>query len=493
MGDEEAAAVLAAKFAVILPHLDERQRRLLMGAEARSLGHGGIRARGQPVTRAPAPAAGKASRTACARLLVRGGTDEKTGEALTAVTLAERVGWCADLVQGMAARLTAAHWHPAGLEALASGRDAAGRPLPAMAWMALRRLGWSTTPPDGETVNDRIIRMAQEQAGRALRSACWRDALTRAITGTWPADPAKRTREEWDAVRAAVPGGEQLPSSVIRARTRQVAGYLRDHGRLPAGVTELEAPPRVPAMLILAACDRQQASIERHGTDPRRALLRLQLPVRPDPRGYSDWTWVAVPLALPPTVPAGSVLHLPTLRVSGGRVRADVAFTYPVPQASRAGHTVALGVDWGLNTLLSAGAVRLGPDGAITALGAGAQYRAAGVLAKASRLRRHGELLQAKLGHCERLIAGDPVHPLAGKAAVLAWEAGRVAGKRSHLNDALAWSAARWAADQAIAAGATVIYIEDLRSMEARGMGRTLNTRLSQTVRGQITDRLRHI
>jgi transposase len=40
---EEAGRVLAAKFAVILPHLDERQRRLLMGAEARTLGHGGIR------------------------------------------------------------------------------------------------------------------------------------------------------------------------------------------------------------------------------------------------------------------------------------------------------------------------------------------------------------------------------------------------------------------------------------------------------------------
>ena len=34
---------LAAKFAVLFPHLDERQRRLLMGAEARALGHGGIR------------------------------------------------------------------------------------------------------------------------------------------------------------------------------------------------------------------------------------------------------------------------------------------------------------------------------------------------------------------------------------------------------------------------------------------------------------------
>ena len=42
-GTEEAVRILAAKFAAIFPHLDERQRRLLMGAEARALGHGGIR------------------------------------------------------------------------------------------------------------------------------------------------------------------------------------------------------------------------------------------------------------------------------------------------------------------------------------------------------------------------------------------------------------------------------------------------------------------
>src|SRR5258707_2729840 len=35
--------MLAAKFGAIFPHLDERQRRRLMGAEARALGHGGIR------------------------------------------------------------------------------------------------------------------------------------------------------------------------------------------------------------------------------------------------------------------------------------------------------------------------------------------------------------------------------------------------------------------------------------------------------------------
>jgi hypothetical protein len=58
---------LAVKFAVLFPHLDERQRRLLLGAEARSLGHGGIRA--------VARAAGVSETT------VRKGVDEvKAGE-----------------------------------------------------------------------------------------------------------------------------------------------------------------------------------------------------------------------------------------------------------------------------------------------------------------------------------------------------------------------------------------------------------------------------
>jgi transposase len=40
---EVTREMMAAKFQAVFPHLDERQRRLLMGAEARALGHGGIR------------------------------------------------------------------------------------------------------------------------------------------------------------------------------------------------------------------------------------------------------------------------------------------------------------------------------------------------------------------------------------------------------------------------------------------------------------------
>jgi transposase len=39
----ESCGQFVVKFAVVFPHLDERQRRLLMGAEARILGHGGVR------------------------------------------------------------------------------------------------------------------------------------------------------------------------------------------------------------------------------------------------------------------------------------------------------------------------------------------------------------------------------------------------------------------------------------------------------------------
>lgn len=50
----EIDSLLAQKFAAILPQLNEKQRRLILAAEARSLGHGGISrvARASGVSRA---------------------------------------------------------------------------------------------------------------------------------------------------------------------------------------------------------------------------------------------------------------------------------------------------------------------------------------------------------------------------------------------------------------------------------------------------------
>lgn len=129
---------------------------------------------------------GRTGLTSCARVLIRDGVDESTGEVLPARVMAERAGWCATLAREMTAGLLAGHWNPQDVRGLGSGLDAAGRALPGQAWMALRRLGWGVAPPDGVYVNDRVARMAQEQAGRLLRSAAWRDALTGGVLATWP-------------------------------------------------------------------------------------------------------------------------------------------------------------------------------------------------------------------------------------------------------------------------------------------------------------------
>lgn len=41
---DKVLAMLYVKFAAVLPHLDERQRRLYLASEAGALGHGGIAA-----------------------------------------------------------------------------------------------------------------------------------------------------------------------------------------------------------------------------------------------------------------------------------------------------------------------------------------------------------------------------------------------------------------------------------------------------------------
>jgi hypothetical protein len=66
---------------------------------------------------------GETVRTACARALICSGVDEKTGEVLTTAGLAERVGWCADLVAGMTTALVAEHWNASDVDTLASGVD----------------------------------------------------------------------------------------------------------------------------------------------------------------------------------------------------------------------------------------------------------------------------------------------------------------------------------------------------------------------------------
>lgn len=227
-----------------------------------------------------------------------------------------------------------------------------------------------------------------------------------------------------------MPGGEHPPSNIIRTRTRQITSFERNSAvpgrRVRAGAHIACGPHAAPPRLRRAA-----GHIERSVTEPTRALLRLQLPTRPIPQTYRDWSWVECSITLPPTVLTNAVIHPSTLRIAGGKVRADLACTHAVPKIHRTGHTVALGVGWGLNTLLSAGAVRLHDEGQT-------DHRSRGGHAVPGRWCAAQALPAApNLGASAR--QGRPLRParrpsMDSRVATLAEEIRRVWARRSNLN-----------------------------------------------------------
>ncbi|MGV9376012.1 zinc ribbon domain-containing protein [Nonomuraea sp. NPDC003707] len=433
--------------------------------------------------------------TATATCTAYGAIVDKTGEVVAQALLVQRVAWLTGLAGDLSADIVAARWSAADLDALAFGVGLDGRALPAKGWMALRRLGWSVGPASGVQVCDRVLRCAQEQAARLLRLALHRRAVVAAIVAAWPREAGKRTDAEWAALRAVLPGG--VGATEIRNRTRQIRAYRDAHdGVLPDDLTELEEPPACAAQIVLAAADRQLAALERTGT--RSARLRVKLPLTACPASARDWAWHLLPIVLPPTVPPEAKLCSPTLRVKRGRVRVDLPFQIPIGVAPATGHVAGCGFDWGLNTLLTGTIGHLTGEGRVVSDGRPLAYDASGVSAKLHRLRAEREHLAAKKTHLERLLAGiTPADPrfaaLATAYEVIAVEHERVCAKIRHLNKALAWSAARWALDQALAARATVIYLEDLATLEARGRRGRANARLSGQVRGQVVEAIRHL
>ncbi|GAA2621030.1 hypothetical protein GCM10010399_60100 [Dactylosporangium fulvum] len=120
--------------------------------------------------------------------------------------------------------------------------------------MALRRLGWASTPPVNVVVSDRVRRMAEEHAARLLRLALHRDALLRAVVTSWPDNPQRRTDAECKALWAA--GPEAMTKVEARNRTRQVAGFLAARGRLPVSIAQAEAPPYTSGQILTATTAR---------------------------------------------------------------------------------------------------------------------------------------------------------------------------------------------------------------------------------------------
>jgi len=420
------------------------------------------------------------------------GTEQHASLALQERDLHRRVVALVGLVDSMTTNMLEDHWNKADLARLASGVGPDGRDLPSNGYVAMRRLGWTANAPLAVVVSDRVRRMAEESAARTLRLGVYRQQIVSGLMESWPEDPKRRSADEWEACWNVIP-----PSTTkveVRNRTRQVAAYVDEQGELPDGIWDLEAPPGVGRVALLAACDSQQVKLARTG--PGCAVLTVLLPTNAHPSSYSEWSWVDIPLRLPRNVPPDAVLSTPSLRaVRSGRVAVDLPWEMPIePQPTSV--TRAVGFDWGVNRLLTGTVAEL--DGQrVVVDGRPLFFDATGAVAKYHRLRKEAECLRKKIEHLQRLLGGRPCVgrdndidvPLAACRAAH----GDVCTRMRHLNSAIAWSGARWAIDQALSLGADTVFIEGLGSLEASGLGRKVNARVSATVRTELFEAMRHL
>lgn len=254
----------------------------------------------------------------------------------------------------------------------------------------------------------------------------------------------------------------------IRNRTRQIASYLKDGGHLPAGLCDIEPEASFGATLLLAA-DRQLVTVSK--SDDRKMSLRVKLPIVAMPAKRSDWAWVVLTVSLPDNVPAPAEVKTPTLRLVNDRVRVDLPWVQKIDRPREDGHTVGFAYDWGVNTFMTGALCWVDSGGAVHTDGKPFAFRADAAVAKVHRLRRQREVLHAKVRDLKASADGlakgcDERERLLARAEGYEQDAALVSARQRHLNSGLAWAGARWVADQARANRATVIYPEDLSTLE---------------------------
>jgi hypothetical protein len=113
-------------------------------------------------------------------------------------------------------------------------------------------------------------------------------------------------------------------------------------------------------------------------------------------------------------------------------------------------------------------------------------FNPSSLLSKSRRLSGLREKARARIARYDQLLAGRPDPVLASKRAVLEAEVARINARQTHLQDQVARLAARWTVEQALAAGCDTIALEDLRTLEHRGLGKKTNVRVSLAMRGKI-------
>ncbi|MFE3983592.1 zinc ribbon domain-containing protein [Nocardia tengchongensis] len=414
--------------------------------------------------------------------------DDATGESVGLDEVDTRTGWLLDLVGTAGIELLVRLWRPDTFDTLAAGRDSRDRRLPAQGHVAAARLGWTPRYPDDVYVPSRVNRVVTAQAMTSLRTLAFRDT---AITKLWARFNV--TTGRFDPHSA---GQDPVPLGFARGVARQLTTHIRGCDSTPGGqlrITDLQGPPKPAVMARLSAADQQLAQLTATNGE---FVLTVKLPTCPAPTQRAHWRRVRLTAAKPEYLRGRAVTdwHLPTLVLDRKGLLWRCAATEMVPTGDLTAASVAVGVDWSPATLGAAALVSQRPDGLVSDF-RGWTYDDRGLGIKLERLQTEGQRLHHKSARLTRLAATAPPEVrerLEAKVAVLAELRTAVGAKRGRINRELAFHFAGMVTEYAAAAGARVIAVEDLTTLEPRGHGRVNNNRAAQSARRRAVTALAH-
>ncbi|SEC53794.1 Putative transposase DNA-binding domain-containing protein [Rhodococcus koreensis] len=414
--------------------------------------------------------------------------DDATGEPIGLDDVDTRVRWLLDLITAAGGQLVSRLWQPATFDVLAAGRDRHDRRLPAQGHVAAARLGWNPHYPDGIYVPSRVSRVVAAQVMATLRTLAYRDTAITALSERF--DPAT------GRIAPPTAAADCAPLGFARGVRRQLVAHARRTGGALAGrlrITDVQGPPQVAAMAQLSAADRQLAQIT---ATERELVFTVKLPTCPAPAGRAQWRNVRLTATIPGHLHGRAITdwHLPTLVLDRKGLLWRCAATELVPDCDLGSATVAVGVDWSPSTLGAAAITTENPDG-LSSDYRGFTYDDRGLGTKLARLQTEGQMLHRKAARLTQLAATAPPEVrarLEEKIAVLNEHRTSVGVKRGRINRELGFHFARQVTDYAEAAGAQVIAVEDLTTLETRGHGRVNNNRAAQSARRKAVTALAH-
>ena len=438
--------------------------------------------------------------TSTARAICLGAQDRQ-GERISSRELTNRIQAAITLVSEMTDTLLQDLWNPWGLTSIC-GPDELGNPLPSFAYKALERLGWQATSPTQVHVCSRMKRMAEEAAGRTLRTGEERAWVVECLLATYPWDTQELKDQLW----------KQLPRSTsstwVRNLQRRVRKFLLQTGVLPINLCDLEPTSTHGDSLLLAATDSQYAFLTQTDDIADALILEILLPTNSRPRTRQEWAWHRLLIrGLEYALGEGAGFCLPTLRVRYGRLQIDLPIEISRPPVA-AQHVRSFNLDWGVTRLFTGSVLEKLRDedgrpiqdrhgkGIIFTDGRPFHFQVRGMSAKYHRVRAHFQQLRAKADQYARILGGNPSPESRSRFEKLhtraTGEAKGCATRMSNLNKEIAKLAAKWVVEQALANGCTLICVEDLKDLEAGGMGPVLNKKISAQVRGMVLAELNY-